>query len=236
MLLWALGAVAGWWLLRDWPQLAFSALLIPFWLIGEWAEAVRIGAFPVVAIFCTLLAISYLSVPIRELRWIGGISLIPSVLVLTLSNWSGFNKNTAPGTLGVVGWVGAFLLPLGFAFLYRRTATWMNAVAAVWVGVLSALTLHHATLGIFAGCAVGSACMIAWGIHEFRTERVNLGMAGFAITLIVFYFSNVMDKLDRSTSLIVLGILFLVGAWYWEKLRRKLVARVNAGGLTGGAA
>jgi hypothetical protein len=39
-----------------------------------------------------------------------------------------------------------------------------------------------------------------------------------------------MDKLGRSTSLIVLGVLFLAGAWYWEKLRRKLVARVQAGG------
>jgi uncharacterized membrane protein len=231
ILLWAIGAVAGWWLLRDWPQLAFSALLIPFWLIGEWTEAVRNGdSFPVIAIFCTLLAICYLSVPVRVFRWIGGIAVMPWVLALALA------RPTTNGTRGVIGWLGAFLLPLGFAFLHRRTATWMNAVAAVWVGVLSALTFHHATLGIFAGCAVGSASMIAWGIHEFRTERVNLGMAGFAITLIVFYFSNVMDKLDRSTSLIVLGILFLVGAWYWEKLRRKLVARVNAGGLTGGAA
>jgi len=61
-------------------------------------------------------------------------------------------------------------------------------------------------------------------------------MTGFAITVLCFYFSNVMDKLGRSTSLIVLGVVFLAGAWYWEKLRRKLVARVNAGALAGGAA
>jgi uncharacterized membrane protein YfcA len=78
--------------------------------------------------------------------------------------------------------------------------------------------------------------MIAWGIHEFRAERVNLGMAGFAITILCFYFSSVMDKLGRSTSLIVLGVVFLAGAWYWEKLRRKLVARVTAGRLPGSSA
>jgi hypothetical protein len=73
--------------------------------------------------------------------------------------------------------------------------------------------------------------MTAWGIGEYRTERVNLGMAGFALTIICFYFSSVMDKLGRAASLIVLGVAFLAGAWYWEKLRRKLVARVQAGGM-----
>ena len=244
VLLWAIGALAGWWLLRDWPQLAFSALLVPFWLVGEWTEAVsqRMDVFPVVAAFFTLLAICYLSVrssrndvhdtyPARTFAWIGGIGALPSVLTLALWNWWGNTRALMPGTLGVIGWVGAFLLPLGFAFIYRKGQTWMNAVAALWVGVLSALTFQHVPLWIFAWCAVGSAGMIAWGIHEFRTERVNLGMTGFALTILCFYFSNVMDKLGRSTSLIVLGVVFLAGAWYWEKLRRKLVAHVQAGGV-----
>jgi len=55
-------------------------------------------------------------------------------------------------------------------------------------------------------------------------------MAGFALTILFFYFSNVMDKLGRSTSLIVLGVAFS-RSWYWEKLRRKLVACVHAGGV-----
>jgi hypothetical protein len=126
--------------------------------------------------------------------------------------------------------IGAFLLPLGVAFFCRKSQAWMNVVAALWVGVLSALTFQHTAIWIFAWCAVGSAGMIAWGIYEFRAERVNLGMAGFALTILFFYFSSVMDKLGRSTSLIVLGVVFLAGAWYWEKLRRKLVARVHAGG------
>ena len=71
----------------------------------------------------------------------------------------------------------------------------------------------------------------AWGIYEFRSERINLGMTGFALTILFFYFSSVMDMLGRSTSLIALGVMFLAGAWYWEKLRRRLVARVQSGGV-----
>jgi uncharacterized membrane protein len=233
VLLWAIGALAGWWLLRDWPQLAMSALLVPFWLIGEWTEALHVGgdSFPAVAMFCALLAICYLSIPVRTLTWIGGIALIPSVLLLVLWDWWGAPRPTAGGFWGRAGWAGAFLLPLALAFAYRRTRTWMNAVAAVWVVLMSTLTFVHQPVWIFAWCAIGSALMIAWGIYEFRAERVNLGMAGFALTILFFYFSSVMDKLGRSASLIVLGVVFLAGAWYWEKLRRKLVARVQAGGV-----
>jgi len=46
-----------------------------------------------------------------------------------------------------------------------------------------------------------------------------------ALTLIVFYFSEVFDKLGRSASLIGLGVLFLLGGWLLERLRRQLVQR-----------
>jgi uncharacterized membrane protein len=233
ILLWAIGALTGYWLSRDWPQLAFSALLVPFWLIGEWSEAMPrdLDTATIAMIFCTLLAICYLSVPERTYKLIGGIGLLPSVLLLVLNPSWGNTRGSMSATMAVIGLIGAFALPLGFAFIYRKSQTWMNAVAAVWVGVLSALSFQHTPVLVYAWCAVGSAGMIAWGIAEFRAERVNLGMAGFAITILFFYFSSVMDKLGRSTSLIVLGVLFLAGAWYWEKLRRKLVARVNAGGV-----
>ena len=50
------------------------------------------------------------------------------------------------------------------------------------------------------------------------------------MTPVFFFFSSVMDKLGRSASLIALGILFVAGSWYWEKLRRRLVAQVQPGG------
>ena len=52
-------------------------------------------------------------------------------------------------------------------------------------------------------------------------------MAGFALTLLFFYFSAVMDKLGRSASLIGLGLLFLAGGWGFEKMRRRFVAQAR---------
>ena len=241
ILLWAIGALAGWWLLRGWPQLAISALLIPLWLVGEWVEAVPRDMPILSAAFCTLLALCYLSIrtPRLEARdfacartfaWIGGIALFPCVLVLALGDRLNASYPVL-ASLGVAGWIGVFLLPLGFAFIYRRAQTWMNLVAALWVLVPMAFPFERAHVWVFVWCALGSAGMIAWGIAEFRAERVNLGMSGFALTILCFYFSNVMDKLGRSTSLIVLGVAFLAGAWYWEKLRRQLVSRVRSGGV-----
>ena len=101
----------------------------------------------------------------------------------------------------------------------------MNLVAAIWVVGLNFAAEARLEILLYGWCAIGAAAMVAWGIHEFRAERINLGMAGFALTIVFFFFSSVMDKLGRSASLMALGILFVGGGWYWEKLRRKLVAR-----------
>ena len=69
--------------------------------------------------------------------------------------------------------------------------------------------------------------MIAWGLEGERKERINLGIAGFALTVLFFYFSNVMDKLGRAASLIGLGLLFLLGGWLLEKARRRLMAQLE---------
>jgi uncharacterized membrane protein len=68
--------------------------------------------------------------------------------------------------------------------------------------------------------------MIWSGVDDRRKERINLGMAAFAITLLTFYFSNVLDKFGRSTALIAMGSIFLVGGYYMERLRRRLVSQV----------
>ena len=88
----------------------------------------------------------------------------------------------------------------------------------------------------YALCTLAAIGLVMWGLQETRRERINLGIAGFAITIIVFYFSTVMGKLGRSASLIGFGVLFLVGGWQLEKLRRKLVARTRPGAPAGGAA
>jgi hypothetical protein len=77
--------------------------------------------------------------------------------------------------------------------------------------------------------ALGASGLAAWGVFEARSERINLGTAIFAATVLTFYFSQVMDKIGRSASLIGLGLLFLVGGWTLDKVRRRLVFRAQGG-------
>ena len=244
ILLWALGAIVGWLLLRDWPHLAMSAILLPCWLAGEWADAVSRAqsSWPVISCGILLLAICYLSVRtpgadsrddhVRvALTWIGGLALLPAALAVALERHAyGHTAATAPGVLAI-GWSCAILLPLGFAYLFRGGATWMNLAAAIWVVGLNLAAQAQFDILLYGWCALGSVAMVAWGLYEFRAERINLGMAGFALTIVFFFFSSVMDKLGRSASLMALGILFVGGGWYWEKLRRRLVAGLVTGGV-----
>jgi uncharacterized membrane protein len=69
--------------------------------------------------------------------------------------------------------------------------------------------------------------IVAWGVGDGRNERINMGSVMFALTVISFYFSEVMDKLGRSASLIGFGLLFLVGGWALERFRRRLVVHAR---------
>jgi len=41
---------------------------------------------------------------------------------------------------------------------------------------------------IVLAIATGAIGLIAWGMKEARKERVNLGIVGFALTVLFFYF------------------------------------------------
>jgi uncharacterized membrane protein len=249
LLLWALGAWAGYALLHDWPQAALAALLTPMWLGGEWLVATHgsMGRDKILAEGVLLLAITYLTAllperetPVRKtLAWIGALALIPSVLFVIVSgahsDWRQFSPS---GISRELGWIAALSLPLALAWVLRRGASWMNFIAGLWVVALGTTSLSSQPnesllryvwreLGLYGICALGSIGLIAWGLNEARKERINLGVAGFALTVLFFYFSNVMDKLGRSASLIGLGLLFLLGGWLLERTRRQLVARLE---------
>jgi hypothetical protein len=83
-------------------------------------------------------------------------------------------------------------------------------------------------IAVYAWCAIGAVGLVAWGIREARPERINFGSAGFALTVLCFYFSDVMDKLGRSASLVVLGAVFLGGGWALERTRRKLIGQIRS--------
>ncbi|HWQ09209.1 MAG TPA: DUF2157 domain-containing protein, partial [Holophaga sp.] len=243
ILLWAAGAWAGFWLLGDWVQGLLAALLTPGWLVGEWTVATQHGwlmaegSQRILAVGLFSLAIAYLtlrrgdgdSLVHRALGWTGGIALIPCAFGLVFSTFDqGWTEHIAlPGRLAALGWSAALGLPLLVALFRRRTRTWMNAVALLWA--VLAGSMGDRQWEIYAWCALGAVGLAAWGLHEARRERVNLGVAGFAITVVCFYFSDVMDKLGRSLGLMGLGVLFLLGGWQLERLRRRLNARIAGG-------
>ena len=236
ILLWALGAWIGWWLLRDWVQGTLVALLTPAWLAAEWIDATdrfspRAETILSQALF--LLALTYLtarfngenSILRRSLVWIGGIVLIPAAAGAAFPfEWD--HAPRLPLRFLILGTAVGYLAPLALAVWLRRRAAWMNAIATLWV-VLLGLVPRHSTLLPYLWCALTSLGLIAWGLEELRRERINLGVLGFGLTVLAFYFSNVMDKLGRSASLIGLGLLFLLLAWGLERARRQLVARTK---------
>ena len=103
----------------------------------------------------------------------------------------------------------------------------MNATATVWVVALCMLGRLDADLLQFVWWAIGAIGLVAWGVSDGRSERINMGAAIFAATVLTFYFSHVMDKLGRAASLVGFGLLFLAGGWALERARRRLVQQTK---------
>jgi uncharacterized membrane protein len=244
ILLWAIGAALSWLVLRDWLQGTLAALLVPAWIACEWSVRAEhfSGSERIVVQFLTMVAVTYLSARRekedshfrRALMWAGGLALLPACAALALSGHEWYWDNRRPlmsFSLHAAGVLIAFVLPLLAAWLVRGKAIVWNLGFALWIFLVGLLdsrdTLQNMTL--YVACAIAAIGLVFWGVQEQRRERINLGVAGFAITIIVFYFSSVMDKLGRSASLVGFGLLFLLGGWKLEQLRRKLVARTAGG-------
>jgi uncharacterized membrane protein len=237
ILLWALGAWLGWALLRDWPQALLAALLTPAWLAGEWTVAAgRLRGGPVLSVGLLLLALAYLAAlpdprgapraVRRGLVWIGGLALIPAALLVVASAHEGlYGHGDLPARLAILGGVTAAGGPIAVAGVLRGRVPVAPIALGAWVAV-GPLLAGQRGLAPYLWSGALSLGIVAWGLVERRSERINLGVAGFALTVLVFYFSSVMDRLGRSASLIGLGLLFLGGGWALERARRRLLARV----------
>ena len=251
ILLWSLGAVAGWFLLRHWSQLLWVALLVPAWLVAEWWDYVA-HATPVMwhadaaAYFLLLLTLAYLCLAggdvrdsnRRALAWLGGIGLLPAASYLFVAHASGrFSTIGGNGTAITAGaLVASLALPLVPVWLAKRRVPLANLIATAWAMALLVIELvtqrgrdgygWRDDLATYAWYAAGGIGLVLWGMNERHRTRINLGVAVFAVTLCAFYFSNVYDKLGRALGLIAAGALFIVGGWFLERTRRRLVARV----------
>jgi uncharacterized membrane protein len=236
LLLWSLGALVGWLLLRDWPQAMLVALITPAWLAGEWTVATaRQHGEAVLTAGLLLLAQVYLdaqsdadgggSPARRALVWIGGIAVIPTAFLVAATSHVWLGLGDLPPLRLATGGTVALGAPLGLAWLLHRSISPVFLGLAAWTALGPILAGQRGVVPYIwaAGLSLG---LIGWGVLERRAERINLGVAGFALTVLVFYFSSVMDRLGRSASLVGLGLLFLGGGWALERTRRRLVASV----------
>lgn len=213
---WVFGAAIAWALLRDTAQFSLAATLIPIWLGIEFI-ALLPHAWSQLWATALLLSIVYLgavsgAIHSRQrlaLVWIGAIGLLPFTIAASVH-----------GQWRPSEWI--LLVPLCLALFLRRREAWIPALFALWIVALQTLSAQHSFL-VHLWCAIGSIGLIAWGWREDRKERINLGIAGFALNILLFYVSNVLDKLGRSASLVALGILLLAGGWVLERIRRRLV-------------
>jgi uncharacterized membrane protein len=247
ILLWAIAALGGWILLRDWAQAAMLAILVPAWVASEWAVRTEHYQSPERILFAgvTCLAIAYFTIDHEKretgtgkaLVWIGGFAILPFTGLLAASGYDAAltlrGQEAIPYGTAAMGWAVALLAPLLFAYFMRGRKLLLNGVATLWVVLLALISnrgrLDHSVV-IYLWLAIGAVGLIAWGMSERTKERVNVGVAAFALTVLGFYFSNVMDKLGRSASLIGLGVLLIAGGWAMERMRRRLVARLAEGG------
>jgi uncharacterized membrane protein len=243
LMLWAGGAVAGFVVLRDLPQFALAVLLSPAWLVAEWAVATHNvrnrESVQVLASGVFLLALVYFTAagpgrPDRRRRLLvnlGAIVFLPAAAVLALlaQELGGvFPADTTSGpALQVIGWTVAIGLPLLVAAIARGKEAWPVIIATLWVLALLAIQGAASNVPQYAWWAVFAIGLVSWGVHEARTERINMGAVVFGATVLAFYFSQVMDKLGRSASLVGFGLIFLAGGALLERIRRRLVGQAR---------
>ncbi|HKF21587.1 MAG TPA: DUF2157 domain-containing protein [Candidatus Angelobacter sp.] len=244
IMLWALGAVLAWLVLRQWPQALLAAVLIPSWLGSEWSVATErySGAWHIAAQGFLLLAILYFSVPQKEsnralrlgLMWVGCFMLIPFLgdVMYSGESYSLRYSHAVPARLTALGYAAAYLPAVVLAATVRKQqAAWIFG-SATWVLVLGFLSQNQTAEHnpwIYLWVALGACLLCWWGVRDGRRLFINYGTAVFALNVLAFYFSEVLDKMGRSMGLILLGVIFLAGGWVLNRLRSDLIARAAAG-------
>ena len=259
ILMWAIAALAGWALLQDEAQQTLTLLLFPAWILSEFCYYAdgHIGENVYLGRFLIVWAVLYLTFFIgskRKVLWgiLFAVSAIASLVgvVILLDGWNSWaNQTYLPLGLRTWGWIDIAAIPLLFAlFKFRKSVIPVVvaicfSIALPWCqrfwtqyynwgdGSQHTFARNEPNLAAHALVAAFCVSLIWWGVRQLSQALVNLGIVGFAITVIWFYFSDIFDKLDRSLALIGLGILFLAGGWALEKTRRNLVGGMKKAGF-----
>jgi len=257
VLLWALAALLGWALLRDQAQQTLTLLLVPAWIFSELGFRMEghIGEPIYMGRLWFLWAILYLTFFVHSRRRVvEGILFAASAIaavtgiVLMLDGWTAWSSQQLfiPFGACVWAWIAIAALPLIVAAFHGHKGLIPIAVAIAFAIALPWCYRTTSEPYYYAGGARGSFTyttpnllahlLVAgfavffcwWGVRLVSRALVNLGIVGFAGAVGWFYYSDVMNKLDRSLGLIGMGILFLAGGWALEKMRRRILARMGS--------
>ena len=255
VLLWAIAAAAGWILLQDEAQQTLTLLLFPAWIVAEFSYSAEghIGEFVYLGRFLIVWAVLYLTFFLgSKHKIVQGILFAAAAIEavvgieMALQGWSSWGNQTSL-SLGTRtwGWVDFAVLPLLFALFRLRKSLAPVAVAIVfsialpwcngtWTDTSNVVNGGQSyvrsgpNLAAHALVAAFAVFVIWWGVRQASRALVNLGIVGFAIAVVWFYFSDIFDKVGRSLGLIGLGVLFLAGGWALEKTRRGLLGRMGS--------
>lgn len=254
ILLWALAALAGWALLQDEAQETLALLLVPAWLFSEIAFYTErhIGQDVYLGRFLFVWAILYLTLFLgSKRRAVQGILFAAAAIAavvgttLMLESWRSWaNLSFVPLHTRVWTWSAIAVLPLLFAlFRFGKSVTPVAAAIVygialpwcyrVWTDVEGIgqyrrpYTQSEPTVLAHALVAAFALFVMFWGVRQASRALVNLGIVGFAIVVVWFYFSDIFDKVGRSLGLIGMGVLFLAGGWALERMRRRLLAGMS---------
>ncbi len=249
-------------LLNDQFQQTLTLLLFPAWLVSEFSWRVNpyTGSEVYVARLLIVLGAFALAAFLhRRERVVFGVLFAVGALLLPIAVGiltEGWRAPYGPNHWGFVplahraATIALIVIVAAVSLLLERRSAVPVAMAAVlgyalpWAqsrltedgfnGVPYTITgpnlLAHA---LVAAAAMG---LVGWGVFIASKALVNYGVAAFAVSVMWFYFSSVMGKLDRSLGLIGLGVLFLAGGWALERTRRRLVAGMPGYAAEGGAA
>lgn len=256
VLMWAIAALAGWMLLHDQAQQTLALLLFPAWMICELSyrmdrhigESIYIGRvlFTWATLYLTFFVGSRRKVNAGILFAAAAIAAVTGT-VLMLANWESWSASQTfiPFGTRVWAWIAIAALPLivaafhGHKGLIPIAASIAVAIALPWCyrtwtetytsgNESHVYTRTAPNLAAYALVAAFAVFLCWWGVRLVSRALVNLGIAGFAVTVAWFYFSDVINKMGRSLGLIGLGVLFLAGGWLLEKTRRRILARMAA--------
>ncbi|HET6206250.1 MAG TPA: DUF2157 domain-containing protein [Terracidiphilus sp.] len=251
ILLWAIAAFAGWVLLLDQAQQSLTLLLFPAWIFCEleFYTHQHIGQETYLGRFLLVWAIFYFTMFLGSTRRVAhgilftaaSIAAVAGAILMTMGWPSGSSTQTfIPFGVRFWAWAAIAVLPLAIAAFKGHWGLIPLAAAIVFAILLpwcqhwstskfdyGSFTRSDPNLAAHALVAAFAVFLIWWGLRQASRALVNLGIVYFGLAVAWFYFSNIFDKVGRSLGLIGLGVIFLAGGWALEKMRRRLLARME---------